>query len=118
LVVCPDAEFYDPARAAELAGKAVEMEPGNGSYWHTLGKARYRLGEWQAAIDAQEKAFELLGSQHAWGMFYLAMAHWQLGDKEQARTWYERALELKTGPWGNAELHRLEIEAAKLLDIE
>jgi serine/threonine protein kinase/tetratricopeptide (TPR) repeat protein len=125
LVVCPDPEFYDPARAAELAKKAVQLEPENPGYWHTLVKAYYRLRNWQAAVDAQEKDFELRGETHPWGMFYVAMAYWQLGDKDQARTWYERGLSLAEEQEnevrryrGIAELYRLEIEAAKLLGID
>ncbi|MHC4672060.1 MAG: protein kinase domain-containing protein [Planctomycetota bacterium] len=119
LVCCPDPEFHDPARAAELAKQAVQLEPENGEHWHALGTAYYRLGDWQAAVDAQEKCFGLQGP-HAWGMFYLAMAHWQLGDKDQARAWHEKGLKQKVNvrSYNNAVLYRLEIEAAKLLGID
>jgi len=46
------------------------------------------------------------------------MARWQLGEKEKARTWYDRA-----GQWmeknqaQNEELQRFRAEAAELLGI-
>jgi hypothetical protein len=49
---------------------------------------------------------------------FLAMAHWQLGDKPRAHTWYDKAL-----PWieknqpRNEELLRFRSEAAALLGM-
>jgi hypothetical protein len=49
--------------------------------------------------------------------FFLAMAHWQLGERSQARDWYTRAV-----PWmeknrpGDEQLQRFRAEAASLLD--
>jgi len=46
------------------------------------------------------------------------MAHWRLGDKAQARSWYDKAV-----PWmeknqpKNAELIRFRTEAAALLGV-
>ena len=50
--------------------------------------------------------------------FYLAMAHWQLGEKEQARQWYDRAVEWmdKNQPKDD-EFPRCCSEAADLLGI-
>jgi hypothetical protein len=47
------------------------------------------------------------------------MAHWQLGNKVEARKWYDRAAECmeKNRP-EDEELHRHREEAAKLLGIE
>jgi hypothetical protein len=51
---------------------------------------------------------------------FLAMAHWQLGHKEDARKWYDQAV-----AWMNVsmqpddeELRRFSAEAARLLDIK
>ena len=46
------------------------------------------------------------------------MAHWQLGHKDEARTWYDKAVEWmdKNQP-KNEELLRFRDEAAKLLGI-
>src|SRR5262249_38530501 len=82
----------DPARAASLAREAVELAPRHGTIFNTLGAALYRAGDWKAAIAALEKSMELRqgGDSNDW--FFLAMAHWQLGQKDKAREWYDRAV--------------------------
>jgi serine/threonine protein kinase/Tfp pilus assembly protein PilF len=109
----------DPARAVSLATEAIELRPQEGYYHNTLGAALYRAGDWKAAIVALEKSMELRkgGDSNDW--FFLAMAHWQLGDKDKARQWYERAVEWtdKNQPM-NAELRRFRVEAAELLELK
>ena len=48
--------------------------------------------------------------------FFLAMAHWQLGEKDKARQWYDRAVEWmdKNEPM-NEELRRFRNEAEELI---
>jgi hypothetical protein len=50
--------------------------------------------------------------------FFLAMAHWQLGNKEQARQWYEQACKWmdKNKP-ADEELKGFRNDAATLLGI-
>ena len=54
----------------------------------------------------------------AYDWFFVAMAHWQLGDKTKAREWYEKAVGWmeKKRP-DDAELKRFRAEAAELLEI-
>ena len=80
--------------------------------------AQYRAGEWQAAIEALEKSMELRKGGDAVDWFFLAMAHWQLGHKDEARKWYDKAVEWmdKNQP-KNEELLRFRAEAAELLGI-
>ena len=56
------------------------------------------------------------GDSNDW--FFLAMAHWHLGRKDEARKWYQKGTEWmdKHQP-KNAELRRFRAEAAKLLGI-
>jgi serine/threonine protein kinase/Flp pilus assembly protein TadD len=120
LATCPDAKFRDPTRAVALAAKAVELAPTDGSYWNTLGAAHYRARDWQAAVKALNKSMELRskgGDSYDW--FFLAMAHWQLSNKDEARKWYEQAVQWmdKSAP-KNEELRRFRAEAAALLAIE
>ena len=66
-----------------------------------------------------EKSIELRedgGDSFQW--FFLAMAHWQVGNKEQARKWYDRAVEWadKNQP-ADAQLLRFRAEAAELLGL-
>src|SRR5436189_189022 len=52
LATADKVEERDPAKALELAHKAVELFPKSAPYWVTLGVAQYRAGEWQAAVAA------------------------------------------------------------------
>jgi tetratricopeptide (TPR) repeat protein len=112
---------FDPrvaGTAVELAAKAVALSPDRGDIRNTLGVARYRAGEWKGAIADLEKSIELRkgGDSNDW--FFLAMAHWQLGYKDEARRWYERGVEWmdKNDPT-NETLTRFRAEAAELLDV-
>jgi serine/threonine protein kinase/tetratricopeptide (TPR) repeat protein len=91
LAASPERGARDPRRAVELAQEAVAAAPGNADYWNTLGVARYRSGNGPAAITALRKSIELSNGGHPADWFFLAMAHWQRGEKEQAREWYDRA---------------------------
>jgi len=120
LATCPEPKFRDPKRAVELANKAVELEPKDGNHWNTLGVAQYRAGDWKAAIAALEKSNELLkGNDLSFNAFFLAMAHWQLGNKDEARKWYDQAVGwmAKNKPQ-DEELSRFRAEAETLLKIE
>jgi tetratricopeptide (TPR) repeat protein len=122
LAECPYPEIQDPARAAELARQAIQLDQYNGWYWSQLGKALYRLGDWQAAVEAQGKAAELFSSPYASCMFYQAMGHWQVGNKEEARDWYEQAeivMRMRWWMWRlDGEHYGPKVEAAALLGIE
>ena len=76
-------------------------------------------GDWKAAIEALERS-ELLapGRSRAFNAFFLAMAHWRLGEKDKARERYDRAVEWmdKNQPM-NKELCRFRAEAAELLGL-
>jgi tetratricopeptide (TPR) repeat protein len=124
LANCPDARFRDPVTAVAAATKAVKLAPKNGDWWNTLGVAHYRAGDWKAARAALRKSTQLRangGDAHDW--LFLAMSHRQLGEKDQARAWYGKAV-----PWmaknlskqsGNhrTELGRFRAEAEALLGI-
>jgi serine/threonine-protein kinase len=115
---CPVIEHRDPVRAVASGQKAVELAPRIGAYWNTLGVAHYRNGDWKAAVEALMKSMQLRPGGDAIDHCFLAMAHWQLGEKDKARTWYDRAV-----AWMNKhkpqaeELRRFLSEAAALLGI-
>jgi tetratricopeptide (TPR) repeat protein len=77
-----------------------------------------RAGDWKPAIATLEKSTELRDGGDASDWFFLAMAHWQLGHKDEARTWYDKAIEWmdKNQPQ-NEELQRFRAEAAELLGV-
>jgi tetratricopeptide (TPR) repeat protein len=119
LAVDPDPNKRDPVLAVELAKLATEQAPDNGIFTNTLGTAYYRVGKWKATIETLKKAEELYQGQFfSSDAFFIAMAHWQLGNKEVARKWYtaaDRWME-KNYP-GNEELRRFRAEAAALLGL-
>ncbi|QEH35647.1 Serine/threonine-protein kinase PrkC [Aquisphaera giovannonii] len=120
LATYPDPNLRDPARAVELARKAVDLSPNEGTNWNTLGIAYYRAGDWRAAIDALTNSMER-GSCRGEGFsaFFLAMAHWQLGDESRALSWYDRAVEWMDGRKStDEELARFRAEAAALLGVK
>jgi uncharacterized protein HemY len=109
----------DPAQCVQLARKAVDLEPNCGTYWNTLGAAYYRAGQWQDAVAALEKSMQMCSGGDSWDWFFLAMAHWQLGDADKARDWYARAAQWmdKNQPHHD-DLGSLRARAAALLGIE
>jgi eukaryotic-like serine/threonine-protein kinase len=125
LAACPDPRFGDRSRALELAKKAVELAPDTGYIWNTLGVAHYRKGNWRDAVVALEKSMQLGNGGDSFDRFFLAMAHWQLGDEEQAGKWYGLAVQWmeKNEQHSMAEELRQELprfrgEAAELLGIK
>jgi tetratricopeptide (TPR) repeat protein len=119
LATCPEPKFRDPDRAVALAKKATELAAKEGTFWNTLGTAQYRAGDSKAAIAAFEKSMELRKGGDSFDWFFLAMAHRQLGDKEKAHTWFNRAVEWmdKHEPM-DEELRRFRGEAAELLAVK
>jgi len=120
---CAVDELRDPAQAVALAKKAVDLRPTDGTSWNTLGAAQYRAGEWQAAVECLTKSMELRSGGDAFDWFFLAMAHWQLGQVDEAREWYKQAIEwveknsqsLSGKPQWADELRRFRSEAEGLL---
>jgi serine/threonine protein kinase/tetratricopeptide (TPR) repeat protein len=116
LATCADPKFRDPATAIEWAKKAVELSLNNGAYRHTLGVAYYRADDWKSAIAALEESTQLRKGGDSFEWFFLAMAHWQLGDKDRAHKLYEQAVRwMDQNKPKNAELVRFRAEAEELL---
>jgi tetratricopeptide (TPR) repeat protein len=120
LGTCSDLEFRNPDRALALARKAVELEPAHAGFWNTLGVACRRAGDDRGAIAALEKSEELgHGKDFGFNAFFLAMARWQLGERELAHNWYGQAVQWmdKHKP-NDAELRGFRAEAAEMLKIK
>jgi hypothetical protein len=64
------------------------------------------------------KSVQLRKGGDSFDFFFLAMAHWQLNDKDKAREWYDQAVAWmdKNAPQ-NEELKRFRAEAAALLGL-
>ncbi len=121
LVSCPDEVYRDGSQALQFAHKAVEQEPDASEHWNTLGVAYYRVGQWRRAVDALTKAEQLKPDENfGYNAFFLAMAHWQLGEKEAAREFYERAerwITSSNSPSADLrEIEQFRIEANELFE--
>jgi tetratricopeptide (TPR) repeat protein len=118
LATCPDPKSRDPRTAVEMASKAVELAPTYANAWNTLGVAQYRAGDWNAAIEALNKSMELRHGGDSVDWFFLAMAHWQLGNREAARALHDKAVDWmqKKNP-SDEQLIRFRNESAELLGL-
>jgi serine/threonine protein kinase/tetratricopeptide (TPR) repeat protein/WD40 repeat protein len=116
LIVNPDLTLRDPKAAVELVEKATAAEPEAGKCWNTLGVAQYRAGNWRSVVTALSKSMELRHGGDSSDWFFLAMAHWQLKEKKDARIWYDKAIAWmdKNEP-KNDQLLRFRNEANELL---
>ncbi|MGE5191727.1 MAG: tetratricopeptide repeat protein [Deltaproteobacteria bacterium] len=118
LVSRRDAELHDPAWGLSLAKRAVELAPETGTYQNTLGVAHYRAGNWKGAIAALEKSAALRQGGDAFDWYFLAMAHRQTGNQDEARRWYDKAAEWREKNAGdNEELRHFDAEAREVLDM-
>ncbi len=119
LATSPNLKARDPKRAVELAKQAVGLAPKEGSWWNTLGAAHYRAGDWNESIETLEKSMALRKGGDASDWFFLAMARWKKGEKEDARKWYGRAVQwMEKNEPKNEELGRFRAEAETLLELK
>src|SRR5262249_27562469 len=113
-------KFRDPPRAVQLAEEVVQHAPKFADKWTTLGAASYRAGAWQKAIAALEKSeAHGVGRFTAVNGFLLAMAQWQVKDRDKAREWHRKAGQAITDATKQAqpEVLRLQREASQLLGV-
>jgi tetratricopeptide (TPR) repeat protein len=118
LATSPDVKLRDADRAVELAKQGVLRAPKQYRWWLTLGVAYYRVRDWKAAAETLDLSMVLRngGDSNEW--FFLAMTHWQQGNKADARKWYDKGVEWmdKNQP-ENKELRRFRDEARELLRV-
>jgi tetratricopeptide (TPR) repeat protein len=118
LVSCPDPRYRDPQRALKLAKRATQLAPSEQQYGATLGAAYYRAGNWPEAVETLSKGEPLPGGS-SWRLFFLAMAHSQLGHKDEARQAYDKAVQLmEKHEFSDRELRRVRAEAEQVLGIK
>ena len=111
----PDPARRDPEAAVAMAQRMVEACPEAETYWNTLGVAYYRVGDDASAIAALDRA-TILGGGTAFDDVFLALARVRMGDLEEARLVFARALFLAQRDYpGHPELARFCVEAQSLL---
>jgi tetratricopeptide (TPR) repeat protein len=82
----------DPERAVALARRVVELAP-RSQYPLTLGVALYRAGQYAEAISCLDRSGAARnGDIDPSELFFLAMAHDQLGHHQKARGYYDEAV--------------------------
>ena len=101
----------------KLAKEATDLAPADFNVVNTLGTAEFRAGRLKEAIEALEKSERLSGgTQLGFQAYVMAMAHWQLGEKDEAHIWYDRGIEwMKKNQWSEPALLGFRDEAARLL---
>jgi WD40 repeat protein/serine/threonine protein kinase len=116
LATSADAKQWKPTEAVQLAKRALALDAKSVMYWNTLGAAHYRAGNWKDAIAAFQKATDLRGGGDGYDWFFQGMAHWQLGQKDEARMCYEKGVGwLEKNMPKDEELRRFRAEALALL---
>jgi tetratricopeptide (TPR) repeat protein len=115
LATAEDPKLRQPAAAVSHAKKAVELAPNVSNYWGTLGAVHYRLGDWQAAVVALKESEELAPGGGIYSWLFLAMAHWQLGQQDEARQYYDKSVKWMTTNASDEETKRVRVEADELL---
>ena len=82
----------DAKAALRLARRAIELMPGEASYFRTLGVLEYRERRYAESIATLARSLEAgRGQDESVDLYFMAMAHQRLGYPEKARDCYERA---------------------------
>jgi len=119
LVKTPTSDRSDAERAVQAAEMAMQISPDDWNALNTLGIAYYRVDEWQSSIEALERSIKRRNGGDAFDWFFLAMAHWRLGDTADARAWYDKAVEwADANQPNNDDLRGFRAETAGLLGVD
>jgi tetratricopeptide (TPR) repeat protein len=104
----------EAGRAIAAAQEGTELSPGtNSGAWTHLGRAHYRAGNWKASLAALKNGPHGEEYNAAANRFFLAMAHWRLGEKEQAVKCYDDAVRWMDANKPNDSLLRHDRNEAK-----
>ncbi len=88
-----DTRMRDLDQAIRLARRSTEIAESHVA-WNTLGVALFYAGRFEESIDALRRSVRLQGSGgHVVDWMFLAMDHLKLGHTNEARDWYERAVD-------------------------
>jgi tetratricopeptide (TPR) repeat protein len=119
LATAAERKDRDGRQAVALARLAVNGAPANGNFLSTLGAAHYSAGNWKEALATLEKSMDLRKGGDCFDWFFVAMAHWQLGEKDKARKWFDQAVGWmdKNQP-ENEKLRRFRADAAELMKLD
>ena len=119
LATCPMPQFRNAQRVIKYSKEALQLAPLSGDSWNLLGIGHFRAGNWDEAIEALSSAVELRNDGDASDHYFLAMAHWQRGDKEYAKKLFRQGTQLVSAVEQTSDFDELNFrqEAEKLLGI-
>jgi tetratricopeptide (TPR) repeat protein len=104
------------AEAVALARRSLVLAPGKANAYRAVALAECRAGRWAESLVAVEQSMALRKGGTARDWFILALLRWHRGERDQARSWFERAVAwTRERSPTNIELLRLWTEAAELL---
>jgi tetratricopeptide (TPR) repeat protein len=96
--LAPDA-VADFAQALRLAKEASQKRAKNVFFQNTPGAVHYRAGRFEEAIERLTETDRLLKDPQegmrtspAYAWFLLAMAHYRLGQEDEAKAWLDKAI--------------------------
>jgi tetratricopeptide (TPR) repeat protein len=116
LATVPEPGLRDTAEAVRLGQKAAVLAPKFRNLRNTLGVAHYYHGDDKEAIAQLEESMRLHKGGDGYDWVFLAMAHWRLGHRDEARSWFDRAVKWmdKHQPQSD-EMRRFRAEAETML---
>ena len=118
LATSPSRQAREAKKAVLMAKKAVELDPGFGKYWNTLGVACFRAGQPDLCLKALEKSVELRAGGDAYDWYFMAMAHAAASNPKEARSCYDRASRWRmTNLPDHEDLKALDEEAKRALRL-
>jgi tetratricopeptide (TPR) repeat protein len=110
-----DSAVRDPVLALSLASEVTMAHRECGTCWNTLGAAQYCAGDFKSAIATLDQSRELNEGGTAFDHFLLAIAHAQLGNRDEAQRWLgEAVLWIEQHAPGHPELVRFGEETRSL----
>jgi serine/threonine protein kinase/tetratricopeptide (TPR) repeat protein len=80
-------------RAVAMSREAVRLDGDYGPYWHTMGMAEFRARNWKASAEAMHEAMKRRKGGNAYEWLFLAMIRHELGEKDEARRWYDKSVD-------------------------
>ena len=100
----------DTGQSLAMAQKAVLLAPQNSMFRNTLGVAYYRAGRYRETVETLQANLDgQLDRFLAWDMYFLAMSHHRLGEKDKAREYRNWAVRWSRNRKGLSPEHLREL---------
>jgi tetratricopeptide (TPR) repeat protein len=119
LAACQDSTHRIPGQVVELAKLIAGAKPEDHEVWNALGILLYHASHWNDAVAALHQSMKMRKGGDALDWLFMAMAQGQLGNKAEARRWYDKSVRVleKMRPTQEG-LRRILNEAAGMLGVK